>query len=609
VAGLICVVGSGDARARTERAAQPLLRRPWHRVDVAIPAPDVALAFAGERGAVAEHEGTGVTVAFDGELFFDDGVRGGVEAANILLQAYVAEGQFFDPPQGLFAAAFWDPRTQALTVVNDRHGRRPVWTARVDDALIVASEQKALLAAGLEPKLELQAWAEFLAYESALGQHPLLQGTRLLPPATTLVIQRDGEERLQSRWRYRLEPEAEADEDELVAEFGRLLDLAVVRRVTDDTALALSGGLDSRSVASVLRVRAPGSVAITWGTPGSDDLELGTRLAATAGLVHQRSPFEPGFIARGAEEAVWLTEGHIRCFHVHHRDARMLRASHGSRALIIGFGGDHVVRTTGGPLETGDERVSPPAFHRWRAACVTDELLEEVFTPAFASEMRGRARQSMVSMLEAEEGEPLARIRQLIYKCQARKIWPQTELFADDLGPRDPFDDIDLVDFCRRMPEHFRRGGVLHKAFLRQFPDLAAVANAKEGVPIAFVGSRRRLAKLRVRARKGLDSKLQSRLGPGRWPTNHGIGDYAVDLHRHGAGLLRTLLEPRTLDRGQLREQGVRRLVEETISGRARNTRALGVLLTFEFFQRQFVDGDGYEGAGTEHSSAKAAAA
>jgi hypothetical protein len=66
---------------------------------------------------------------------------------------------------------------------------------------------------------------------------------------------------------------------------------------------------------------------------------------------------------------------------------------------------------------------------------------------------------------------------------------------------------------------------------------------------------------------------------------------------RVDARLLGILLEPRTLARGQLREDAVRKLVEETLSGRARHTQPLGALLTFELFQRQFVDGEGFEPA------------
>jgi hypothetical protein len=448
-----------------------------------------------------------------------------------------------------------------------------------------------LLAAGLEPRIELQAWAEFLAYETALEQHPFLFGTEFLPPASTFVVDRNGREILHRRWRYRLEPASDGDEQEWAREFGRLLDAAVARRLTPDTGLALSGGLDSRSVASILRARAPNTVALTWGAPGSDDLELGTRLASIVGLPHRRSPLTPGYIARGAAETVWLTEGHIRCFHVHLGQARHLRMSDGARSLLISIGGDHVVRTTGGILETGGEGTDPVLFARWRAGCVTDALVEEVFTPSFAGEIRGRARDGMVGAIEDQEGPPLERVRQAIYDGQRRRIWPQVHLFDDELAPRDPFDDHDLIDFCRRMPERLRRGGTLQRTYLAQFPELVAVRNAQDGLPPGAFGLRRRIAAFSVRAydaarrRAGLE-------------VTRGIGDYATDLN-HGR-LLDVLLEPRTLDRGQLRAASVWRLINETLTGRAKHTRALGVLVTFELFQRQFVDGDGHETATAE---------
>ena len=59
-----------------------------------------------------------------------------------------------------------------------------------------------------------------------------------------------------------------------------------------------------------------------------------------------------------------------------------------------------------------------------------------------------------------------------------------------------------------------------------------------------------------------------------------------------GLRFLDVLLEPRTLARGQLREEGVRRLVDETLAGRLCDTRAVGMLVTFELFQRQFIDGE-----------------
>lgn len=587
MAGLICVLGGLNPPARAQRAALPLLRRPWHRLDLVTPSEEVAIGFAGERGGVDTHPQTGVVAAIDGEFFLDDGVKGGREAARLLLEAYLEQGDRIEPPQGCFASAIWDPRTRELVLVSDRYGRRPVWTASIDGAFVVAGELKGLIAAGLEPRIDVQGWAEFLAYESALLEHPVLEGTRLLPPAAALVAGADGKERIHQRWEYRLQPESDLDEREFVEEFGRLLDLAVARRLSPDTALALSGGLDSRSVASVLLSRAPGLPALTWGAPGSADLELGTKIAAAAGLQHRRRPFERGYIAARAPESVWLTEGDSRCFHVHLGYARELRETDGARSLLISIGGDHLVRSIGGPLATGGPLAEPLAFHGWRAKCVKDELLDDLMTPQFADELRGRARTAMLAALAEQEGDSLARIRHLIFKCQPRKIWSQVNLFADDLAPRDPFDDHDLVEHCRHMPERFRRDAVVQRVYLRQFPALARVPNATGGLAPGLRGTRERLA---VHLKRNRD-RLERRLTRNRSMARQGIGDYAADL-RHG-GLLALLLEPRTLERGQLREEGVRRLIDETLALRERHTMALGVLVTFELFQRQFVDGDG----------------
>jgi hypothetical protein len=329
---------------------------------------------------------------------------------------------------------------------------------------------------------------------------------------------------------------------------------------------------------------------------GAEDLVLGARVSRAAGLPHRDVLFDPGFIARGAAETVWLSEGNIRSFHVHHLALRALRQHDDLRAAFINFGGDHTVRTVGGPFLTGGAGAEPLNFHRIRSTCVSDDLLEHVFTPAFAAVLRGRARDAVVAHLANEVGDPLTRIRQLGFENQRHKIWPGAELFADDLAPRDPYDDFELVEFCRRMPERFRRGGLLQRGLLKRFaPDLADIRNVKDGLPVSLGGRRRRVAAFGIRVRRGARRRIDRVLGPAWWPVRTGLGDYATDLRRHGGPLLGVLPEPRTLERNQLRQEAVTQLVPGTLRGRARNTRALGVLLTLELCQRQFVDGDGFE--------------
>jgi hypothetical protein len=236
-------------------------------------------------------------------------------------------------------------------------------------------------------------------------------------------------------------------------------------------------------------------------------------------------------------------------------------------------------------------------FHRVRAETISDEFLEEIFTSKFAAQVRGLARMSLRRHLDEEEGTPIQKARHVGYSALTRKIWPGAELFIDFLAPRDPYDDNDLIDRLRRMPDSFRETGAIQKAYLRRFPELAAVRNARDEIPPGLTGRRRKAEELRVRARRGIRRRMDARLGPRWWPVRSGLGDYATDLRREGgAELLGTLLESRTLERGQLREDTVRKLVDDTLAGRARYTKPLGALLTFELFQRQFVDGEGFPG-------------
>ncbi len=593
--GLVCVLGRDRAADLARAAAQPMLRRPWQTLELAPTRDDVALGFAGENGGVVHDPETGVALALDGETFGEGGALGGAQAARELLDGFLAAGADLHLPQGAFVAAVWDPRSESITLLTENHGRRNLWMAEVGGTWLCTGELKALVAAGVEPRLDLETWSQLFAYEGPLPGHCPLEGVSLLGGATTVTIA-GGRKEAHTRWRYRLAPEPEGDIEEWAEDFAEVLDAAVARRL-GDAGLALSGGYDSRCVGSILRVRAPDTAALTYGAPGSNDLRLGTEVARVLGLPHRAVPFERGYLAHGAGETVWLSEGAIRAFHAHHLYLRPLRTGADARAVLINYGGDHITRTVGGALQIGGESVEGDNFHRFRAQTISDGLLEEIFTPEFAGQIRGLARTSIRRYLDGQEGTPIEQARQLTYNAQTRKIWPGAELFADFLAPRDPYDDYDLVDRLRRMPESFRVTGALQKAYLRRFPELASVKNTRDEIPPGLTGRRRKAEELRVRARRGLHRRVDARLGPKWWPAHSGLGDYATDLRREGAKLLGTLLEPRTLARGQLREDAVRKLVDDTLSGRARHTKPLGALLTFELFQRQFVDGEGFEAA------------
>jgi asparagine synthase/glutamine amidotransferase-like protein len=576
-------------------AVTPLVRRPWHEpMFVVDPGGRAAFGVVGEQSGVVASADATTIVAFDGELFLDGGIVAGERAASLILAGYRDAGVRLVPPDGSFAAVIWDTSTDTLVALTDRLGQRSLYLTRTGEAVLVASELKSLVAAGLSPALDLDAWAQILAYEHPLGESTPLAGVRLVPAGTALAISSSPPRETEHRYfRYRIEPETGAGTPELVEELGRLLERALSRRLDGGPGLALSGGLDSRCLAIVARQLAPETMAVTYGAHRSEDFRFGARVARLVGLPHVPLELSAGYIAAGASETVWLGEGHVRSFHAHSLALQRLRNCVLWRSLLFGFSGDAVLRTTGVPLEAQNDEPLAAILHRGGAACVSDALAEELLTTSFASSIRGRAAEALARHIAEEDGTVIARVKQFRLRHTLRRmVLPSAELFRDDFAARDVFADADLVEFCRRLPDAHRVDGALQREFLRGHAPTARIRSPKDGVAPAATGLRLRVDRLGVRARRRARAELESILGHGRIPRHRGIGDYASDLRHSGRDLLSILLEPRTLARGQLREESVRRLVEETLSGRGRHTRALGALLTLELFQRQFIEQD-----------------
>jgi asparagine synthase (glutamine-hydrolysing) len=53
-----------------------------------------------------------------------------------------------------------------------------------------------------------------------------------------------------------------------------------------------------------------------------------------------------------------------------------------------------------------------------------------------------------------------------------------------------------------------------------------------------------------------------------------------------------TILSDRALNRGYFNPDFIRKLIDEHMSGKKNNTQLIGLLLTFELFNRMFIDGE-----------------
>ena len=149
---------------------------------------------------------------------------------------------------GMFAFAIWDEATGELFCARDRLGIKPFHYTWLEGTFAFASEIKALIAAGLEPRADRSVWATYLQH--GLYDHSentFFEGVKVLPPGHTLIW-KDGAVTIRKYWDAGSNPSVVEMSDEGAADaLESLLREAIALRLRSDVPLGvnLSGGLDS----------------------------------------------------------------------------------------------------------------------------------------------------------------------------------------------------------------------------------------------------------------------------------------------------------------------------------------------------------------------------
>ena len=177
--------------------------------------------------------------------------------AALILHAYDIWGEdCLGHLLGDFAFAIWDQARRVLFCARDHLGLKPFYYARVGGALVFGNTLDCLrLYPGVSDRLSDRAIGDFLLFglsfqDSATAFHDIHR----LAPAHCLIARHDGF-RTQRYWsmpidgyvRYR-------SATDYIDRFNELLRTAVTDRLrTDNVAVLMSGGLDSTSLAAVVR--------------------------------------------------------------------------------------------------------------------------------------------------------------------------------------------------------------------------------------------------------------------------------------------------------------------------------------------------------------------
>ncbi len=223
----------------------------------------------------------------------------GAADSEVLLEAIAAFGfeAAIGKAIGMFALGAYDRQERRLWLARDRFGEKPLYYAAPGGGFAFASELTALAAApGLDLRLSQAALAVFFRYGYVPAPLSIYDGVSKLAPGCRLRWRLGEEPDIAPYWRLsdvveagrrdRLDdPAAAADE------LDRLLRLVVGEQMASDVPLGvfLSGGIDSSTIAAVMRQVAPGPVktfTIGFDSPRFNEAEHAAAVAAHLGTDH-----------------------------------------------------------------------------------------------------------------------------------------------------------------------------------------------------------------------------------------------------------------------------------------------------------------------------------
>ncbi len=304
-----------DAALRTIGHRGPDATGVWRSADVLLGHTRLAIIDLTPAGAqpMASPDAN-VVLVFNGEIYNHHQLRAELVAlghrfrsrsdTEVILEGYRAWGDgVVERLDGMFAIGIWDVARKRLLLARDRMGKKPLYFHRDQSSFRFASEAKAITASGIAAEMDPSALPSMLAFGYTPAPRSMLRGIEQLAPATLLTLEWGRAPVLRRYWKAPFAaPPLERSAPEAIAEIRTLLEAAVSRRLEADVPLGafLSGGIDSTVIVGIMtRLLGRRVKTFSIGFPAKeyDETRYARMVAERYGTEHEEFIVEPDAVA------------------------------------------------------------------------------------------------------------------------------------------------------------------------------------------------------------------------------------------------------------------------------------------------------------------------
>ncbi|ROZ63667.1 asparagine synthase (glutamine-hydrolyzing) [Ramlibacter sp. WS9] len=269
---------------------------------------------------------------------------------EVILRLYEREGiSFLSKLNGMFAIAIDDAREDAMYLVRDRIGVKPLYFADDGTRAIFASEIKAMLPwtgtdTGFDG-IDLEAIHHYLTFNYIPAPWTIWRGIRHVMPGTWMKFTRSGVE-TQRWWDLSAQREQDFEFGEWAEEFMSILDDATRIRLRADVPWGafLSGGVDSSTIVGLMarHVKEPvKTFCIGFADPRFDESAFAAEAARRFGCEHTSEIAELNMLDRWPHVLYHLDQPHGDASFMPTLRVSELAAKH-VKVVLTGDGGDEL---------------------------------------------------------------------------------------------------------------------------------------------------------------------------------------------------------------------------------------------------------------------------
>jgi asparagine synthase (glutamine-hydrolysing) len=174
---------------------------------------------------------------------------------EVLLELLRLEGpKALEKLNGMFAFAYWDESDQALMLVRDRVGIKPLYYQETDQGIVFASEIKSILAlSDSSNKVNRSLIDGYMSLGYCTGNNTLFEGIKKVPPGHYIVVKNNKIE-LRQYWNMVFDKSIDLGEEYYIKKAHDLFEDSVKLQLRSDVPLGvfLSGGIDSSAVVAMM---------------------------------------------------------------------------------------------------------------------------------------------------------------------------------------------------------------------------------------------------------------------------------------------------------------------------------------------------------------------